>query len=344
MESLDDITSDTPLGSMERSLGNLLKGINHSGSVPILYPEENNKEMVFFTRPILNMSSANLQNDREMANLLTTDGNDIQTFIRETLDPRLYLDAGHKTTCSFVDNELLYIPILSNAIEELTGMPDRTLPVSTGEAGAIGQQYSMPDGIFNYYGNTEFDITFQKVRGNIVDRLLGIWCQMMSLQVQGTCVPYREDEIRKIRNWDSRIYRLNLDFTGNIVTDIAAINVCFPIVDNVGKEFNMSKNKPRDKSKTTNVRFLSMGGVSYRDPILLWEFNQHTAMASPSVTNMLEGKDHDLVKIPRVLKDVFKDTGYPVINDNTMELEWWVKDTSPTYYKMQELLKGNENE
>ncbi len=340
MESLDDINVNGPIGSVERSLGSLLKGINHSGSVPILYPEEENKEMAFFTRPLLNMSSANLQNDREMANLITDTGNDIHTYIREMLDPRLYLSEKHKTTCPFVDNELAYIPILTNAIEELTGMPDRTLPVSTGNAGAIGQQYSSPDGVFNYYGNTEFDFVFQKVRGNIVDRLIGVWCQMMSLQAQGTCVPYFEDEVRDRRNFECRVYRLNLDYTGNIVTDLAAIKVYFPIVDNIGKEFNMSKNKPRDKGKTTNVRFLSMGGVAYKDPIILWEFNQHTAMTSPSVTNMLEGKPHDLVKIPRVFKDRFKDTGYPIINDETMELEWWVKNTSPTYYKIQELLKG----
>ena len=87
--TLDDYFQSTPVGSVDRAIGNNLYGINHrqvAGMVPI------NKDLyglTFFVRPQLNLHSNNVRNLRLLYPLLNKNTNSIQRFTRCTLDPRL---------------------------------------------------------------------------------------------------------------------------------------------------------------------------------------------------------------------------------------------------------------
>ena len=63
-QSLDDYFQSTPIGSVDKAIGNNLFGINHR-QIPGLVPS--NKDIygfTFFTRPQLNLQTDNIRNER----------------------------------------------------------------------------------------------------------------------------------------------------------------------------------------------------------------------------------------------------------------------------------------
>ena len=126
-ESLDGLFSRMPTGSLDRAILNNLKTINHRqtpGMVPM------NKDMpgyTFFTRPQLNMQRENLRNVRQLADLLSSEPQSIQTFVRCTLDPRLIngysigrtVVPGMKS--GVVDNRSAFINVLTNNLISISG-------------------------------------------------------------------------------------------------------------------------------------------------------------------------------------------------------------------------------
>ena len=338
--SIDGFLSNDLIGSKERALGNTLYGFNHANIKPVLDKEYDVLEKVFFVRPQLNMTASNLRNDREMTNLITTGTNTLQSYIRHTLDPRLLYSTSkneNKQAPIFMDNENPFIPLLSNTLRTMSGFPDRTLPTFTSKSGVRGEQYTAPDGIFDFHGIVEIDCVFDKVKGDPVERLLSTWTRVMGLQVDGTMVPYMQEDIMTTRNYDTRVYRLNLDATGTFLISIAATGIAFPIVDNIGKAFDYERDRQRDRGNTTNFRFRCID-VMYNDPILIHEFNITSAQFNRDIREMLKGNKHELFKLPRALKNQYNNIGYPIINDDTMELEWWISKHSNTYKKIESIL------
>lgn len=344
--SIDGFMSGDSLGSVDRALGNALYGFNHTNVKPVIEKDVDVVEKVFFVRPQLNMSASNLRNDREMTNLITMAADTIQSYIRYTLDPRLIFSKSNnenKKTPSFMDNQNPFIPLLSNTLRTMSGFPDRTLPTFTSKSGVRGEQYTAPDGIFDFHGIVEIDCVFDKLKGDPVERLISTWTRIMGLQVEGILVPYMQEDIMRTRNFDTRIYRINLDGTGTFVTSISATGVAFPIVDNIGKQFDYERDRPRDRGNTTNFRFRAID-VIYNDPILIKEFNDTSAQFNRNIKDMLNGREHNLFKLPRSIKNNYNNVGYPIINDETMELEWYISKDGNAYKKIKATLSTTELE
>lgn len=93
INSIDEFLSLTqPFGSKQYALGNNLYGINHRGIKGILPENRDDYGLVFFTRPLLNLSAGNLRNGpRKMRDLLTTQSDSMQRYVRCMLDPRTNL-------------------------------------------------------------------------------------------------------------------------------------------------------------------------------------------------------------------------------------------------------------
>lgn len=334
--SIDGFLSNDSTGSFERALGNMFHGFNHSNVKPYLENDTGTKEKVYIVRPQLNMSATNLRNDRTLTNLITKESDNIQSYIRHTLDPRLMFSNSkydQKNTPSFMDSLNPFIVLLSNANRTVAGFPDRTLPRYLSKPGVRGEQISAPDGVFKTYGVYELDMVFDKIKGNPVDKLLMVWSLYMGLSVEGMVSPYMKEDIDRTTNFDSRIYRINLDTTDTFVTGIASMGKLFPIVDNIGKEFDRERDRVRDKGTTTSFKF-SASDPEYDDPILYKEFNETTAQFNPDIRNMLNGEAHSLFKLERGIKEKYNFTGYPIINLDTMELEYWISKYSNTYTKI----------
>lgn len=317
--TLDDFFQTTAIGSVEKAIGNNLYGFNHRQirtSVPI---NKDTYGLTFFTRPQLNMQGDNIRNIRRFYPLLTTNPVTIHRYVRCMLDPRL---AADNITCPLVDNQQAFITILSNNLTNISGWPDMVVPTFTTKEGLYKEAYSQVDGIVENYSAYNINATFRNTRGDPIVYLFYIWAFYQSLVFQGLIVPYPDYIIQNRLDYNTRIYRLILDVNKRYVTKIAACGVAFPISDPIGQFFDYSDEKPyNDQSRDITIQFQCLG-AQYFDDILVKEFNQTVQIFNPEMRD--EFRDGTLVKLSPNLIGYFNNRGYPRINPDDYELEWWV--------------------
>jgi hypothetical protein len=336
--SLDDLYTSLNIGSIERAMANNLYGINHR-SIPTVVPSNKDRYgLTFFVRPQLNMAADNLKNVRFFYSLLSENTKSIQAAVRALLDPRLItgVTLGSVTlpaiTCPLVDNQNAFIPILTNNLISISGWPDLTIPTFTSNPGMYKEVYSQVDGFSRNYESFDIDASFRNVRGDPSIMLFYVWCHYQSLVFEGKMMPYFDFITENEIDYNTRIYRLVLDQSNMYVTKIAACGAAFPISVNLSNFFDYNNEKPfNDQSKEINVRFRCLG-AEYLDDVLIFEFNNTVTIFNPS---MLDGKrEQAMIKVPRSLLTLFNNRGYPRIDYNTYELEWYVsKDLYNTYTK-----------
>lgn len=317
--TLDDFFQTTPIGSVEKAIGNNLYGFNHrkiASAVPI---NKDDYGLTFFTRPQLNMQGDNLRNIRRFYPLLTTDSLTIHRYVRCLLDPRL---ASGGITCPLLDNQQAFMPVLSNNLNNLSGWPDLVVPTFTSKEGLYKEAYSQVDGITDNYTAYNLNATFRNTRGDPIVYLFYVWTFYQSLVFQGLLVPYPDYIVQNRLDYNTRIYRLVLDVSRRYVTKIAACGVAFPISDPIGQFFDYSIDKPyNDQSRDITIQFQCLG-AQYFDDILVKEFNGTVQIFNPDMRD--DRRERVYVKLGTNLIGYFNNRGYPRINPDDYELEWWV--------------------
>jgi len=337
--SLDEYFQSTPIGSVERAIGNNLYGFNHR-QIPGLVPS--NKDtygLTFFTRPQLNLQAENIRNVRLFYPLLTEELLSVQRFVRCTLDPRLM--AGYKVynvnqelkraippiNCMLVDNTQAFIPVLTNNVNTVSGWPDVVAPVFTSDNGLYNEAYSMVDGITRYYESFDLDVNFRNTKGDPILYMFYIWLHYTSLVFENKLTPYMDYTTNNRIDYNTRIYRLVLDKDKRVVTKIAATGVAFPISVPTGSFFDYNHEKPyNDQNKDLSIRFRCLG-AEYLDDILIKEFNMTVGIFKPEMRNDATRNQH-MVLIDDTELLHFNNRGYPRINPSTYVLEWWENKSS----------------
>lgn len=326
--SIDDLFQTTSIGSLDKAIGNNLYGINHrqvASAVP------GNKELhglVFFTRPQLNMQSDNIRSHRSFTPLLTREAYSIQRFIRTMLDPRLgagfsFMKREYPALVSpLVDNQNAFIPILTNNLTSISGWPDPVLPFNVSKPGLINETQSIADGVLQNRGSFSLTASFRNSRGDPIVFLMYIWAMYISAVVQGQLMPYMDMITDNRLDYNTRIYRVTLDPTRTYVRKIAATGAAFPVNNPIGSYFDYNNERPyNDQNKDISFQF-QCDGVDYFDDILIYEFNKTVQIFNPSMAD--NSRNNDMVKLTPNLLSFFNHRGYPRINEQTNELEWWV--------------------
>ena len=330
--SLDDYFQATPIGSIEKAIGNNLYGINHR-QIPSMVPSNKDSYgFTFFVRPQLNLQASNIRNERRFYPLLTNTTLNIQSFVRATLDPRLltgYTFNNHKIpaiSCPIVDNENAFISVLTNTLNSISGWPDITAPTFTSKPGLYTEAYSIVDAVTRNYEVFDLDANFRNIKGDPVLYMFYIWLHYSSLVFEGRLVPYIDFITENEIDYNTRIYRLVLDKNKETVTKIAATGAAFPISVPTGSFFDFTNDKPyNDQNKDISIRFRCMG-VDYQDDILIREFNE--TVTTFNVHMLDKNRDQYMTKVNKNNIDMFNNRGYPRINPSNYNLEWWVPITS----------------
>lgn len=322
--TLDEYFQTTPVGSIERAMGNNLFGINQMqtpGAVP------SNKDMyglTFLTRPQLNLQSDNIRNFRYFYNMLNNNMTSIQRYVRCTLDPRImYGYPGIPSIpCPLVDPLQAFIPVLTNNLNSVSGWPDLTSPTFTSKEGLYQEAYSQVDGIVKNYTTYDLDLTFRNTRGDPIVFMFYVWLHYMSAVFEGNLMPYPDFLVHNRLDYNTRIYRLVLDQERRVVTKITATGVAYPINLPLGQFFDYSSERPfNDQNKDITIRFKCLGAM-HMDPVVIRDFNKVVTIFNSAMKDDL--RSAYMVKVERVLLPYFKNRGYPRINPNNYELEWWV--------------------
>lgn len=326
--SVEDFFQTTPVGSIQRAIGDNLYGINHqqiAGAVP------SNKDLyglTFFVRPQLNLQTDNVRNERLFYPLLTKHELSIQRYVRCMLDPRLMDGYGTgdaaiaRIPCPLVDNQQAFIPVLTNNLLSISGWPDMVLPTFKSERGLYNEVYAQADGNVKNYENIPITASFRNTRGDPILYMFHVWLHYQALVFEGILVPYPDFITENEIDYMTRIYRIVLDPTRTFVRKIAACGVGFPVSVPTGSFFDYNSEQPyNDQNKEISIQFECLGAI-YQDDILIKEFNQTVGIFNPGMTD--KSRSSSMVKLPKEWILNFKNRGYPRINPDNYQLEWWV--------------------
>jgi len=340
--SLDDFLQDNSveniqggsIGAIQTAIGNNIYGINHR-QVPSAVPmNKDNYGLTFFVRPQLNMQAANLRNLRLFTPLLSTDRTSFPRITRCLLDPRMMYGYPIQTSdpdeperyeqldCPFVDNSQAFIPILTNHLKSISGWPDVSVTPLTSKEGAYKEAHSMVDDITVNYTAYDMEATFRNSKGDPIMSLFHAWVHYQSAVFEGTLLPYPDMIVENEIDYCTRIYRIILDPTKRFVQKIGATGASFPTSLPIGGYFDYSSEKPyNDANSDITIRFRCMGAM-YQDDILIKEFNATVGIFNPSMTE--KSIERDMVAIEPMYLNVFNNRGYPRIEPDTYELNWYV--------------------
>lgn len=326
IEQVDYIARGQGLGSLSESIVNVMAGFNHRGvGNPVPYNQDN-QGMTFFTRPRLNLSYDNLGVDRRLSVLAGKRGQVAKSFppaIRQWLDPevaRTLFNAGERS--HLIDPFQAFIPLLSNNLISLSGWPDPIAEEYVSEEGLAKEAWAMVDGVDTIYSSFVLQGTFRNMVGDPISMMIYVWIIYMSLVYQGEMYPYPDSEMLREIDYQTRIYRLILDPTRTYVQKIAACGAAFPTSPALGQAFDFSADTPFEQSRASqiSVPFRAIGAI-YQDPILVHTFNETVCMFNAA---MVPGqREKYMRRIPRSEQTLFNYTGYPWIDLDTYELQWW---------------------
>ena len=348
--SLDDLLSLSTLGSLKRAQTNNLYGINQSSGASTIRWNKDNQGLTFLVRPQLNLMKDNIRNVRKLYTLLGSNEMSIPSFVRNTLDPRLaigvhdgYGNLADKTHCKLVDPHMAFIPVLTNDITAVSGWPEPAQSTFISKPGVYQESWGQVDGNLEIFHDYDIDLTFRNTEGNPIILLFYIWMLYDDYVFKGKLLPYPDFIVENEIDYCTRIYRITLDETRRYVVSIAAPGACFPISSSITQLFDYSHDKPyNDQNRELTVRFKCFG-AQYFDPILVKEFNETVCIFNASMSdgsyediNKTNGKDINgprvtqMTQIPFSYLQYFKNRGYPRINPDTLELEYWIDNN---YYK-----------
>lgn len=345
-DTLDQFFEESGLGSTRKALGNFLYGYNHGLIHPGIPLNKNTYGWTFFTRPQLNLRSTNIRNVRQFYPLLTTNPLSIQRYVRLMLDPRLQRELYFKNrkvnfysrevlTSPLVDPNTPFIPILTNAIQSISGWPDEALPTYTTTQGVRREQAGLVDGTYEILNSYDLNVTFNNYINDPVFMLFQIWTRYESLVFENMVQPYWDQIVRNSIDYNTRIYRITTDSTWENINYIGACGAGFPLATPTGKIYDFSKDKPYNfQTKEINIRFRCFGAI-YNDDILIKEFNLVNAIFNPEYRAYLQGSD-TMEPIPKELRSILNFRGYPYIDPNSYKLLWLIPKSSPEYRKITE--------
>ena len=331
--NLDDLLSVSGLGPLDSAVTANFWGTRRAGSTALLPAAKESSGLTFFTKPRLNLSDQNI-----LANILSLLANDnprsIARAIRAFLDPYTGGTPVAPTATTLkglnptiyksdlVDPLNPFITILGNNVLSSSGYPDTDLNQYTSPEGVAHEQWGMIDDVSTLYGKYDLNFTFKNMYGDPIGTMLYLWLFYMSSVYTGDINPWVDSIIDNEIDYQTRIYRFVLDPTRTRVLKMFCTGASFPTATNTGASFNQSENKPFvDDSNTQSISFACFGAVYYDPRIIVW-FNRTVQQFNP---NMVDGKrENTYIRIPFSKYTTMDNMGYPRIDPETMDMEWWL--------------------
>lgn len=320
--TLNDVMKTTAIGDYRSAVGTALYGINHRmtpGPVPI---NRDYHGLVLLTRPQLNLSDANVRSMRKFIPLLTTEETSIQRIVRKLLDPRLT-----NIPCRLVDDRQAFIPILSNHALSLSGFPDMYLNTRISNPGIQKEVFGQVDDLVDLYHYYDVNIGFRNMTGDPIGLIIYVWLEYMAAVFRGEMIPYPDFIAAQELDYNTRIWRLVLDRSKRYVTKIGYTGASFPKNYPMGAAMDYTHDRPMNQNNDIlNIQFASFG-ARYNDPIQVYEFNKIVGTFNPDMRSGSDGFPiGQVVQLAPTELPFFNNRGYPRIDPDSMELQWFVSE------------------
>jgi hypothetical protein len=320
MQSLARIQA---LGTTGSIFHDVLYGINRATQGNNVPSNTDMQGLTFFTRPSLNLTYDNVAVVRELTPLLSREPKTYQSAIRNLLDP----DNVDKTP--LIDDNLPFMALLSNSIVSCSGWPDLRANAYMTNEGLAQESWMMNDKIISHNGRFDLTCNFQNMLGDPITLLFFTWLVYMGKVYTGIMTPYPQALINNEIDYMTRIYRFVLDYSGTYIQKWVATGIAMPTGIDIGNSFNFSRDTPYNEAhQQIQISFAALGAM-YNDPIVLDEFNKTVQQQNPDMLNP-SVKYHRITSAERQL---FNFNGYPLIDLNTNELQWWVPEEQYKAYR-----------
>jgi hypothetical protein len=330
VNGVEDVWARSAVGNPSTAVTETLYGINHrslNNSIPI------NKDyygLAFFTKPDLRFTTDNLLKLRKFTPMLTSRETSLPRAIRAMLDFRHNTHNEDSYNCSLIDPKQIFIPLLTNQCVSMSGWPDIEAPTFKSDAGVYGEEWSFVDGITELYRTWDTTINFRNIPGDPITALFWYWVSYASAVFEGTLTPYADNIAENVIDYQTRIYRVVLDSSKRFVQKIACTGAAFPIGVPLGMSFNFETDTPINRLDQIPISFRCIG-AEYLDDMIIHDFNAAVVIGNQDMADD-QRQNAGLVKVPYEFIYLFNHLGYPRINIQTFELEWWVYNN--TYLEM----------
>ena len=328
------MTAYTMLGDTASPITKTMRGLNHAlKELPVgIKRAKGLKSRIFMVRPQFNLGLRNVLADRRMADLASSTQNSTNRFVRMTLDPRLGAIGdydGKLIESGLVDNNNPFVSLVTNTFDTISGWPDSIVPIHTSAPGNVKEETIMVDGVTDFHGRFDLDITCWRIADDPLLKLMTTWARYPSLTYRGIMQPYYDFILADEFDYNTRIYQLILSEDGKYVKGIATTGASIPISIPDGSQFNVNTSThedPYDESgDKLTFRVASVGAI-YNDPVSVLNFNLTVTYFHPGMKMLNRGMPlHGMIKIPDELKLFLNNDGLPRINLQTLELEWWIE-------------------
>lgn len=341
IDNIEKAIKSSGVGSIRNRNFKLYHGFNHSGSGDTVSVNRSLKPMVFITKPLLNLTSDNIRLVRRLQYLTSTDPNSMAAMIRSSLMPEL--DAGDYepgvTRSNFVDEKSPFINFLTSTLQSFTGWRDETTDSFVSKEGLAQQVHGHVDDRPIYYGDLDFNSTFNGKDGNPHLVLFTAWREYMTRVSEGSMVPFPEmiayDEI----DYTSRPYVIITKEDKVSIDMIAAAGAMYPSAVSIGSYFNFNNETPfNEEANTIDIPWKAYG-VMYNDPAIIDDFNYLGEMFNLDLRDGI--RERRMIKLSEYEKTLLIGYGYPRINKDEMLLEWWLD--IPTYNREMAAADGDLN-
>lgn len=346
-EALGELKRMSGMGDGYAAMQTLFYGINHRGvGIPIT-PNSDHFGLTFFTRPDLNLSYDNCDDDdRLKPYILDETGTSLKAACRAYLDPRgqqkqVLSTRGSKEynlgslknppKSHLVDVTNPFIPLMSNLLTSMSGWPDMVADTYTSTPGVYREEQSMVDGVSEDFSAFDISANFKNIAGDPITLLFNLWYVYYTRVYSGEMMPYPKNIIANRIDYNTKIFRLVLDPTRTYVTKMAT-TIAFPTSVSMGAAFNFDNQKPTSEENSQIAMNFKCNGVQYNSMASVFEFNRlmgvYDPAFQPSVANdytkplmgVARGT-HRKVDAPWL--DYMNFKGKPIINPATMELEYY---------------------
>lgn len=318
---IDSVLATSPVGSIDRAMGNAMLGFNHRNQYSPVAPNKDYYGLTFFTRPDFNLTTNNLRAHRIMNALNNAAPESVQRFIRSTLDPSL-VSRQPGMSATFVDNRQAFIPILTNSLISISGWPDMAAYNYNTPQGMLKEEMSWVDGPVINYGKYSLTANFRNMRNNPVLQMFYYWLHYEALVYLGVLAPYPRNVLNMRIDYQTRIYRLIMDETKRYVSAIACCGAAYPVSCPIGALFNFEADRPVNQNLDQFSIEFSATVFYALDPIIIDMFNRTVLMFCPAMAPKERSKYFK--QIPYSVIENFNYAGFPYIDDTTLELTWWI--------------------
>lgn len=292
--AIDDIHRDAGYGGRSTQYAETARGFDIYNRGQTVIPSRSATGLVFFTRPLLNLTYGNLSLDNTFLPWRDAPPESILRMTRVFLDPinqtkqdsylkdkdGIYtksLDI-ERVTSPMVDPYNPFIPLLSNRLLSLSGWPDVRMDHYASDAGLRGEQWIMADGIGEVNGAFTLDSTFSNREGDDIYILFDLYLKYIYRVTVGDIRPYAKMIAMRMLDYMMRAYSFTLDGTMKYITHYACTGAMFPT--------NLPSGIPHNYDYQENIKSgldqISISwqctGARYNDNRILLDFNKLVGM------------------------------------------------------------------